>query len=275
MKATLTDLALPLFVPADRPERFGKADAARPDALIIDLEDAVAPQAKERAREALKDKLLAAQVQAPIILRVNAAGTDWHAADLALARTLPLSAVMVPKAQSQDEMEQIAEATSHPVVALIETAQGLAAVNSIATRAARLAFGSFDFAADMGMEHTRQSLLTARFHIALASRAAGLLAPLDGVTTAINDNAVLEDDCRHARELGFGGKMLIHPAQLEPARQAFAPSRSQVEWADRVLSASAAQGVVQIDGMMIDAPVLARARQIKTQVQIYSPKENQ
>lgn len=168
---------------------------------------------------------------------------------------------MLPKTEAAGAVARVKARTGLPVIALIETARGLARVEEIATEAAQLAFGSIDYAADLGMQHTATALYHARSQIVLASRLAGIAAPLDGVTTAVRDEDQLRRDCAHAVELGFGGKLLIHPDQIAPARAAFAPDAATVDWALRVLAAEGA-GAVLVDGDMVDAPVLARARQV-------------
>jgi citrate lyase subunit beta/citryl-CoA lyase len=247
-----------LFVPGDRPERFAKA-AARAEAIIIDLEDAVAQDAKAKAR----DGLCALPEGAAVYVRINAAGTAWHAADLAAVTGLAIAGVMLPKAESAATVEGVAAATGHRVVALIENAAGMAAARGIAASAgtARLAFGSIDYCADMGAAHTREALLTARCELVLASRLAGLPAPVDGVTTAIDDEAQVEADARYAGSLGMHGKLCIHPRQVEAARRGFAPSVEEIAWARRILAAEG-DGAVSVDNMMVDAPVRARARRI-------------
>ncbi|MEB8388743.1 CoA ester lyase [Rhodobacteraceae bacterium KMM 6894] len=263
MPAPIDRIYLPLFVPADRPDRFAKAAAAGPDAVIVDLEDAVAPTARASARANLTEALKG--IDAPIILRINAAGTDWFEADLTAAANLPLAAVMLAKAETAEACAQVARTAGLPVIALIETARGIADVAQVAGASARLAFGSIDYAADLGMGHTRASLMAARSALVLAARLAGQPAPLDGVTTATRDEALIEADCRHAVEMGLTGKLIIHPAQLTPARRSFAPSDDEVAWARRVvMAAQEANGsaAVLLDGAMIDAPVVARAHQI-------------
>ncbi len=126
----------------------------------------------------------------------------------------------------------------------------------------RLAFGSLDFAADLGCAHRRDTLAFARWEIVFASRVATRPAPLDGVTETIDDAARIEDDARHAADLGFGGKLAIHPRQVEPIRAGLRPDESEVEWARAVIAAAAAGGVGRLAGTMIDAPVVARARRV-------------
>ncbi|MFX0545071.1 HpcH/HpaI aldolase/citrate lyase family protein [Roseovarius sp. S1116L3] len=260
MPSPTDQMTLTLFVPADRPERIAKAAGAGADAVIVDLEDAVAAEAREAARAGLAEALKG--VEAPLILRINAAGTPWHKDDLAAAAALPLSAVMLAKAETGESCAHVGRATGLPVIALVETARGIANLGEIAEATARMAFGSIDYAADLGMGHTRQSLLSARAALVLAARLAEQPAPLDGVTTATRDEALIEEDCRHAAEMGMGGKLIIHPAQITAARRGFAPSEDEVTWAGRVLEAATGGAAVQMDGAMIDAPVIARARQI-------------
>ena len=263
MNSAFATLALPLFAPADRPERYAKALASGADSVIFDLEDAVAPQAKDRARDLLaeaRDALAAAS--RPSLARVNPEGSAFHDADLGLARALPLAALVVPKVELADTVRRVADAAGLPVLALIESARGLAAARAIAAAGARLVFGSVDFAVDLGCAHTREALLFARSELVLASRLAGAPSPIDGVTLATKDGDQVQADAVHAASLGFGGKLLIHPAQIEPAAAGLRPSEEEVDWASRVLAAGADHGAAAVGGMMIDAPVLMRAEQI-------------
>lgn len=258
--SVLADIVAPLFVPATRPERFAKAAASGADAVILDLEDAVPLDAKAAARQALAADFTVL----PVLVRINAAGTPWHGADLAAVACLQLGAVMVPKAEDPALLRGIVEVLGpdRPVVALIESALGLSRARVIAEvpGVARLAFGSIDFSADLGCAHTRDALLAARLEIVLASRLAGLGAPLDGVTAAIDDIALIESDARYARELGFGGKLAIHPRQIQPIRAGFLPGEAEIGWARKVLASG--DGAVSVEGAMVDEPVRIRARSI-------------
>lgn len=257
-------ITLPLFVPGDRPERFAKAVAAGADAVIIDLEDAVAPAAKEAARAGLAEALAPLLRPASILVRVNAGGTPWHTADLAACAGIAgLAGIVLPKAETAGDCARVADATGLPVIALIESARGLANAGEVAGASTRLAFGSIDFAADLGMAHEREVLRPARFALAMAARLAGQAGPIDGVTTALKDEEAIIGDCRHAVDMGFAGKLIIHPAQIAPARRGFAPSEAECAWAQRVLAAvEGGAAAVAVDGAMVDAPVIARARQI-------------
>lgn len=253
----------PLFVPANRPERFAKAAASGTDAVILDLEDAVASDAKNDARAALVTDF----TDLPVWVRINALGTPWHNADVAAVATLPIAAVILPKAEDAVTCSTIAAATGKPMVALIESALGLAQARAIATAdgVERLAFGSIDFCADLGCDHLRDVLLPARLELGLASRLAGIAAPLDGVTVQLDDLSVIHDDAAHARAMGMTGKLCIHPKQIAAVKRAFAPTQAQIDWAQRVLASG--DGAVSVDGAMVDEPVRIRARAILAQAQ--------
>ena len=257
-----------LFVPADRPERYAKALASDADAVIVDLEDAVAPAAKEGARAALADWLAhgAGQATVRVIVRINAADTPWFADDLALVRSPRIAAVMLPKAERRTDLASIAHDCLLP---LIETAAGVDAVREIARtpHVQRLVFGSIDLQADLGIVGDDQELLLFRSQLVLQSRLAGIAPPVDGVCTAIDDAAALEAQTLRARRLGFGAKLCIHPRQVEAVNLGFTPSAEELAWARRVIDASAAAGggAVAVDGKMVDKPVLLRARAMMQQ----------
>lgn len=265
-EASIDAVVAPLFVPANRLDRLDKAAASGADALIVDLEDAVAETQKEAARQALAAIALPAL---PVILRVNAAGTRWHADDLAMAAGKGFAAIMLPKAEDPAEIADVRRATGSGIVALVETARGVDVLDRIAGAPGvrRLAFGSVDFAADLGCAHEPESLLFARSRIVLASRLAGIAAPLDGVTLAVADEAAAEADARRAMTLGFSGKLCIHPRQVGPVLRGFSPSPAELSWADKVLSAST-EGAVALEGTMIDAPVRRRAEQIRRRAEL-------
>ncbi len=263
MSSDFSTLALFLFVPADRPDRWAKAFAAGADAVILDLEDGVAASAKPGARRALREGRDAIDAApCPILVRVNARSSDEYLLDLDAVRDLGLAGVMLAKAETAADVEATSAATGAPVVALIETARGLAAARLIAAACARIAFGSIDFAADLGTPHTPAALASARSELVLASRLADRPAPIDGVTTSVKDPDLVRADAAHACELGFSGKLLIHPAQIAPAMDGFRPSEDDVAWAERILSARGALGAAVVDGAMVDAPVFLRAEQI-------------
>ena len=260
--ASLNALSLFLFVPADRPVRFGKAMAAGADAVILDLEDGVDSRSKGDAREALAASAdLIKGGPCPAFVRINALEAGGEA-DLEILRNLPIAGVVAPKAETVADVRGIAERAGAPVVALVETARGLAAARELARACARLAFGSIDFAADLGCRHTRPALAQARAELVLASRLAGLPGPIDGVTTSIEMLDRVRDDAAHAAELGFEGKLLIHPAQVAPAIDGFHPSDEELDWAEKVLSGGGG-GASNVAGTMVDAPVRQLALRIR------------
>lgn len=255
-----------LFVPGSRPDRFDKAGRVGAGAVIVDLEDAVSPAEKPAARAEVASWLHAG---ATAWVRVNAVDTPWHEEDVAVLAACPgLRGLVVPKAEAANELRRIGERlpSGADLVALVETAVGVRDATAVALcpGVRRLAFGSIDFALDIDAEETDEALLFARSTLVLASRAAGLSPPLDGVTVETNDHAVVLRAAGRARALGFGGKLCIHPAQVDAVNSAFAPAPAEVHWARTVLTsvAGAEMAVASIDGKMIDRPVLARARRI-------------
>lgn len=283
-----------LFVPGDRPERHAKALAAGADGVIIDLEDAVAPAVKAAAAQALRGTwapLAATPGRPPLVLRCNAIGTPWFEADLALAAEIRPDALLLPKAESPDQLAacaaRLTAAPAHasagvhgpghrhtdadaPValLPLVETAAGLAAIRAIAAsgHALRLILGHLDLQADLGMQCSddEHELDAVRFEVVLASRLAGLPAPMDGVTVATDDEVRLAADTARARRFGFTGKICIHPRQVAGVHAGFAPSPARLAWAQRVMAAIAAtpSGAVAVDGKMVDAPVVKLAQQV-------------
>lgn len=264
-----------LFVPANRPHRYAKALAAGADAVIVDLEDAVAPADKAAARQSLAAAWsgLSPAQRGVVVVRLNATGTIWHSEDLALAGTLGMAGVMVPKAESAASPEPVATAcgAACAVIPMIESVAGLDAADALARgpRVARLAFGNLDFQVDAGMAAgpDEPELAAVRTALVLSSRRAGVAAPIDGVTVATQDSAQLERDARRGRRSGFGGKLCIHPSQVAAVNAAYSPSAAQLEWARRVVAASAAAGggVISLDGRMVDAPVLRLAQRALAQ----------
>lgn len=248
---------VPLFVPANRPERFDKAAASGADAIILDLEDAVAADQKSLARAALD----CCFTELPVYVRINGGDTPWFAEDLAQAARMNFAGIILPKAELGQALDA-ATSCGLPVLALIETARGMAGARQIAETAGveRLLFGSIDYCADLGCQHVREALLSARCELVLASRLAGLVSPVDGVTTALDDAALISSDALHALQLGFGGKLAIHPKQIAAILQGFRPQPEELAWAHKVLASG--DGAVAVDGAMVDEPVRLRARAI-------------
>lgn len=246
-----------LFVPGNRPDRFAKAAAAGADLVVLDLEDAVAPDGKVQARAEV-DAWLAAGGAAAV--RINAAGTDWFAEDLAMVRRHGCP-VMVPKAEDPVVLQEI----PGPVIALLETARGIDSAREVCevSTVVRVAFGSVDLAAELGVQpDDHLALAYARSRVVLASAVAGIAPPLDGVTVAVRDADALAADIEHGKRLGFTGKLCIHPSQVDAVRAGFSPSAGELDWARRVLDAAAHGDVTVVDGRMVDKPVLDRARRL-------------
>lgn len=261
-----------LFVPGNRPERFDKACAAGAGAVIIDLEDAVPPTEKTAARAAVLDWLSASSADSarpPVLLRVNAAGSDWFAGDAELAAHPALAGVVLPKAEQGSEVEALTNFGARAVYPLIESAQGMAGVSLLARSpgVVRLMFGTIDFIVDLGIRGEGEELDYFRSQLVLASRLAGIQPPVDGVTTAIDDAPLLTAETLRARRFGFGGKLCIHPRQVALVNQAYASTAEEIAWARRVLEgAAAANGAAfAVDGKMVDRPVILKAQEIMAQ----------
>jgi len=257
-----------LFVPGDRADRIEKARASGADAVIVDLEDAVAPERKGAARDAVHNRLDAAH---PVVLRINGIDSAWFDDDARLAAHAAVAAVMLPKAADPEAVAVLRRhAGDKPVLALIESAAGMARIAALAATpgVARLVFGSIDLQLDLDIpDDDGTSLLWFRSQLVLASRVAGLPAPVDGVTTAIDDETRVAADAQRARSLGFGAKLCIHPRQVDAVNAAFSPSADQLAWARRVMHAvaDAPHAAIALDGKMVDAPVLARAHRLLAQ----------
>jgi citrate lyase subunit beta/citryl-CoA lyase len=252
-----------LFVPGNRPERFDKACAAGADEVIVDLEDAVPPLEKVAARAALAAWL---SPERPVLVRINSADSEWFRGDLELVGRPGVAGIVLPKAEREADLAAVAGAGAAAILPLIESALGLwnAAALARMPRVQRLLFGSIDFSFDLGIKEGHEALLYARSQLVLASRVAGVAAPVDGVTTTIHDPDSVRADTLRARALGFGGKLCIHPKQLRAVNDAFVPTMDELAWAGRVVEAAqAAQGgAVALDGKMVDRPVILIAQQM-------------
>jgi citrate lyase subunit beta/citryl-CoA lyase len=279
-----------LFVPGNSPRMLEKARKLPADAVILDLEDAVPPGEKRAARATVQQALVTGSYGPQVILRVNAFSTGLTEADLQGAFAVGVDAVCLPKANRASNVGKLASLLAAleqerglPVGAvgillMVETAQGVFNAYEMATagaargqrRVQALCLGGEDLAWDLGALRTRggAEIAHARSHLVLAARAAGAVA-IDTVYTDLTDLDGLLAEARQARQLGYSGKLLIHPAQIEPVYRAFAPSEEEIAHARRVLDAFDAaetrgEGVIALDGQMIDAPVVARAREILT-----------
>jgi citrate lyase subunit beta/citryl-CoA lyase len=273
-----------LFCPGNNARVVGKALASAADAVIFDLEDAVPLDQKAAAREILRELDVPSK---PTYVRVNGAGTEWHWEDVAAACRDGVAGVILPKAESADEIIRLDGALSAlemtagiepgrlEILPLIESAKGVLATSAMlaaSPRVASILFGSAeqgDLVADLECEWTPDgtALLAARSSVLLAARAAGVEHPLDAVFMNIADGEALRRECELARRLGYTGKAVIHPSQVEVVHDVFTPSRARVAAERRVLDAfdaAVANGAAaaQLDGRMIDYAVVRRARGI-------------
>lgn len=270
-----------LFVPADRPEMLAKAPSRGADAIVVDLEDAVAPAAKAAARAALANHLRgdALTGSSAVCVRVNPIGAGAED-DLEALAGCRLDAVMLPKATSaaveqagKEISSRLQDGERTGLIPLVESAGEILSLGSLLGRGgvSGVAFGGEDFCLDLGVERSEESteLFLPRALLGLHAAAAELPA-IDTVHTAIDDEAGLVREARIARQLGFSGKLLIHPAQVGPVRRVFTPSEDELAWARSVLQVQSnargeAAGVHLVGGRMVDAPVIARAKRIVEQ----------
>lgn len=257
-----------LFVPGNRPERFDKACAAGAGAIVLDLEDAVAPADKALARNAIADWIAAhPEAATRVVVRINDANSACFADDAALMKALDIVHVMLPKVELAEQVDALVDATGPAlkVLPLIESARGVANVDRIAAagRVQRLVFGTLDYGVDLDLSGDELGLIYPSSRIAIASRCADIASPVAGVTPTLDDEARIRADLAFARAFGFGAKLCIHPRQVAVIHAACLPSADERQWAERVLEAArSGEGAVQLDGKMIDRPVVLKAQAI-------------
>jgi len=258
-----------LYMPGSTPRALEKARTIPADGLIFDMEDAVAPDAKDAARAQIRDTLKTGGYgRREIIVRVNGLSSPWGEADLAAAATFGAHAVLLPKVESADMIRR-AEAVLNanggpkdlPIWCMIETPLGVLHAEEISFASPRvggLVMGTSDLAKDLNAAHTRERLpmLASLGICVLAARAAGI-AILDGVHLDLNDDEGFRYSCRQGRELGFDGKTLIHPKTVDAANEIFAPSEADIAWAKKIIAAHAeaektGKGVVVVDGCLVE-----------------------
>ena len=226
-----------LFLPVSNPRAIAKARESAADLVVLDLEDAVKVEDKDGAREAAVEAV-ASKWRMPVAVRVNGVGTEWHSLDLdAVARSRATFAVL-PRAISGHLVHGVAEAVGKPVLAMIETAAGVLAAKEIAPETAALIAGTNDLRADLRLplDATREPISASLQMIVLAARAAGV-AVFDGVFNRLDDPEGFRKEAQEGRSLGFDGKSLIHPNQIEPCHLAFAPGAAEVERARALVDA--------------------------------------
>jgi len=254
-----------LFVPGDRPERFDKAVASGAGLVVLDLEDAVAPEAKPSARQHVEAWLAAGH---PCAVRVNGHGSSWHDDDLAAVAGHDC-VVVVPKAESPELLSQIARQVDAGVLALVETAAGVLGAQGIAAAPGveRLALGTYDLGAELGVSpDDGDAMAWSRGALVLASAAAGVAPPVDGVTGDVEDEELLRSEVQRAARMGFTGKLCIHPRQVGVVETLLQPTAEELQWAravtEAVTEAGGGSAVVLVDGRMVDKPVVERARRM-------------
>ena len=256
-----------LFVPGHDERKLARALASEADAVIVDLEDAVPVAEKSTAREQVLELLAHASAPAATMVRINAIDTPFGQSDWAAMRESALGAVVLPKATPA--AVQALDAEGPPILAIVETAEGLRTAFELASapRVAALALGGADLGLELRLEPRPdgQEILFARSTLVVDSAAAGLRRPFDVVHLDVRELDGLTDEARLARSLGFGGKLCVHPAQVGVVNEVFSPSAEQLDWAERVVDAyeeavREGRGAVALAGQMIDLPVVERAR---------------
>ncbi|HEX2520121.1 MAG TPA: CoA ester lyase [Castellaniella sp.] len=261
-----------LFVPATRPERFSKAIASGADAVIVDLEDAVAPDQKTAGREALA-RYAREHPDHHLWVRINDGTTKWFEGDLALCRSLPsIAGIVLPKAQKAEHV-YIVSGAGKPLMPVIESAAGVRELSNIAAAngVVRLSFGILDLMVELGTRpgsRAAQFMLDQmRFQILVASRMHGLASPLDSVYADFSDLEGLKETASMAHDMGFGGMLCVHPAQVPVVHDVYRPSAEDLDWARRVVAHADESGdyTFRLDGRMVDLPLIERARRIVEQ----------
>jgi citrate lyase subunit beta/citryl-CoA lyase len=268
-----------LYMPGSNPRALEKARALAADGLILDLEDAVAPDAKEEARRQVCEAVKAGGYgRRELLVRINSLATPWGQADAAAAATSGADAVLIPKVESADtvrQVEAILVANGAPadlaIWCMMETPRGILRAEEIAAASPRMGgfvMGTSDLAKDLHCAHTRerQPMITSLGLCLLAARAYGI-AILDGVHLDLSDDEGFEYSCRQGLELGFDGKTLIHPKTIDAANRVFAPSEKEVAWSNKIIAAhaeaaAAGKGVVVVDGKLVENLHVENARRI-------------
>jgi citrate lyase beta subunit len=258
-----------LFAPASDEHKLRKALVSAADGVVADLEDGTAADEKEAARGIVETVFADAEARSARVLRVNAPDSEWFEDDLELADRLELDLLMLPKATPRTV--SVLGPDGPPVLAIVESAEGLrlAYETAAADRVFALALGTHDLSAELrtlarpdGLE-----ILYARSKVVTDSAAAGRRSPFDTVYRDVRDPTGLEEECLLASSLGFGGKLCIHPGQVEVVNRVFAPSEAELAWARRVLEAyeqglSEGRGAVALDGKMVDMPIVKQAERL-------------
>ena len=262
-----------LFVPATRIDRVAKAFVSGADAVIVDLEDAVALEDKAQARKDLQVYYDSQDYQ-PIWIRINQASSTDFEEDLKICQQMPnLAGIILPKAEQAADIEKLHHATGLPIIALIETALGLYQTDRLAKATGLLAFsyGFLDLCNDLQVQvATEAANIIAnqiRYQLLLTSKVNNLLAPIDTVYTDFNDEKGLGQRVQLWSQMGMSGMLCIHPKQVAVVQKSLQPTDAEIDFAKRVVEEyeQSGQAVFKIDGNMVDAPVIERCRQLLNQ----------
>ena len=267
-----------LFVPGNRADRILKSLNTNAHAIIIDLEDAVPLSDKEKARRTMLrvlPQILSAN-PSRILVRINAYGSEFFNEDIQLLSILGVGAIVVPKAESKSQLFEIEKKLSRSIsiIPMIESARGIDQLKDISSHPSvvRLTLGNIDLQANLGMKCSpaEEELLPLKFQMVLMSRLFELAPPIDGVTVEFTSTETIAADVQRAKSMGFSGKLCIHPSQIEPVIQGFMPTLAEVENAKAIVIAdsNANGGAVQLNGKMVDRPVVLMAKLVLQQAGI-------
>jgi citrate lyase subunit beta/citryl-CoA lyase len=251
MSIDLFDKRALLFLPASNPRAIAHARESDADLVILDLEDAVKPEDKESARRAAVEAI-AEPWPMPVAIRINGVGNQWHGPDLVAITHAPVDLVVMPRVEDKEELTFVRKQSGKPVAAMIETAKGVLAAAAVGHDAAALIAGTNDLAADLRLPrgNGRKALQTALQSIVLAARSQGI-AVFDGVYNQLDDLEGFAAEAAEGRLMGFDGKSLIHPSQIAPCHDAFAPTAEELARAQRLVAASTG-GAERFEGEMIE-----------------------
>ena len=259
MTLSLFDRPAVLFLPASNPRAIAKARDSAADLVVLDLEDAVKPEDKESARAAAVEAV-AVEWPMPVAIRINGTGSDLHGHDVVAMMHSKVELIVVPRTESKQDLSFVRNQTGRPIAAMIETAKGVLAAREIANEAVALIAGTNDLAADLRLPHGagRAPLQMALQSVVLTARGAGIAA-FDGVFNRLDDKQGFAAEAAEGRGLGFDGKSLIHPDQIDPCNRAFGPTEREIERARKLVDAFSG-GAERFEDQMIERMHVEAAR---------------
>lgn len=261
MKSDLFAVRSVLFLPASNPRAIAKARESKADLVVLDLEDAVKREDKKEARKAAVEAA-SSDWPMPLAIRINGVGREWHSLDIDAVARAKCDFAVLPRATSAHLVREVREAVDKPLLAMIETAAGVLAAPAIGREAAALIAGTNDLRADLRLplDATRQPISASLQMIVLAARAAGIPA-FDGVFNRLKDPRGFAAEAEEGRKLGFDGKSLIHPDQIDPCNRAFGPSDEEVDRARKLVDAFTG-GAERFEDQMIERMHVEAARRV-------------